>query len=207
MIGKIFLPCVGTSLRNLSSNLAASALFSGASGFDRLSMVAVTVTASLMLVFILTLMAGGGAAPTVIGNSTASKFFASALREYSPGRTLLKLRLPTPSALVSRFSPVALFVRVSFASGITASVWSSTTPLSVTPSCAITKVSFHGFLLRTSLRVALSCAVAPPHERMTTVNADMQKNILLISVPPRKTKSQEPPRPGACLGEMGHDQS
>src|SRR6266511_3133649 len=72
----MFLPCVGRSLKSLSSNLAASALFSGERGFDRLSTAAVIVTASLMLVFILTLTAGGGAAPTVISNATASKFFA-----------------------------------------------------------------------------------------------------------------------------------
>src|SRR5262249_18620895 len=77
-----------------------------------------------------------------------------------------------------------------------------TTPPSVTPSCAITLISFHDFLLRMVLRAALPCAVAPPHERMTTVNADMQKNILLISSPPSKTKSQEQPRPGARMAKQ-----
>src|SRR5262249_8168441 len=186
--GKIFLPCAGRSSKSLLSNLTASALFSGGRG---LSILAVIVTASLIVVFIVTLMAGGAAAPTVIANSTASKFFASALREYSPGGTLLKLRRPMLSALVSRVSPVALFVRMRFAPGITACIGSSTTPLRVALSCAITLIIFHDFLLRVSLKVALSCAITPPHKRMTTVNADMQKYSLLILAPPSKTKSQD----------------
>src|SRR5262249_54121957 len=196
--GKIFLPCAGRSSKSLLSNLTASALFSGGRG---LSILAVIVTASLIVVFIVTLMAGRAAAPTGIAKSTASKFFASALRESSPGGTLLKLRRPILSALVSRFSPVALFVRMSFAPGITASNWSSTTPLRVALSCGFIIRSFHDFLLRTSLRVALSCAITSPHERMTTVNADMQKYSLLISLPPSKTKSQDLPRPGARMAK------
>src|SRR5262249_60635778 len=78
----------------LSLYVALPILLAGGRG---LSTLALTVTASLIVVFIVTLMAGGGAGPTLIVNSTASKFSASALRECSPGVRSVELTPPLQS--------------------------------------------------------------------------------------------------------------
>src|ERR1051326_5905342 len=115
--------------------LMESELFSGASGRDPEALTSTTSSGVLIGMVARTFVIGW--LWTETGISRRLKPSASLLRTYSPERTLENANLPSPSLLAASAWPVALFINVSCAPGITAPLGSSTEPLTFTPVWAL----------------------------------------------------------------------